>query len=124
MPIKLTISFLIIVLMVPTVMSSVDNIHRTIDDTTMTDAGYELRSVLSKVNGRGPNFVMQTEFNIPDGGYLVIGEGSGRSISVYWEDRHVKDILLDFRIQSRMVLEGDVLLRLSNGEDGVVVKEL
>jgi len=125
MPIKLMVAFLMIALMVPTVISTVDSINESIEDNSIIDSAYELRSLMSKVNSRGPNFILQAELSIPEGGYLVIGEGIGRSISVYWEDRYVDDILLDFTIQGdRTVFEGDVLLKMTNGTEGVVVKEL
>ena len=125
MPVKLLVSFLIISLMVPTVLSTMENIRDDVYEREMTDAAEDLRTQLSKVSSRSSNFILQIELEVPEGGHMVIGDGTGRLISVYRNDTHIRDILTDFTVTGGpMILYGSMLLQLSNGPDGVTVKEL
>ncbi|MBO4357340.1 MAG: hypothetical protein J5813_04135 [Candidatus Methanomethylophilaceae archaeon] len=125
MPIKLMVSFLILSLMVPTLMVTVENIQDDIDNRSVFQVGEELRSQLSKVNSKGPNFILQVELDIPSDSHIVLGGDDGRIISLYNHDEHIGNIYTEFKvIGEEQILYGNVILRISNSEDGIVVKEL
>lgn len=125
MPVKLMVSFLIIALMVPVITTTVENVQNGMEDKGMMDVAEQLRSSMSKVSSRNGGFILQVELDVPDNGHLVIGEGSGRTISVYRNDERISDIVTDFAVEGGpKVLYGNMLLQISNGENGVVVREL
>ena len=125
LPIKLMVSFLIISLMVPTLMATVDNVQGEMDNREMFDIAEELRSQMSKVSSRGSSFVLQTELRIPSNGHIVVGGEDGRIISIYKHDDHIGNIYTDFMVANeKIVLYGDVLLQIYNSDEGVVVKEI
>ncbi len=125
MPVKLMVSFLIIALMVPVITTTVENVQNGMEDKGMMDVAEQLRSSMSKVSSRNGGFILQVELDVPDNGHLVIGEGSGRTISVYRDDERISDIVTDFAVEGGpKVLYGNMLLQISNGENGVVVREL
>ncbi len=125
MPVKLMVSFLIIALMVPVITITVENVQNGMEDKGMMDVAEQLRSSMSKVSSRNGGFILQVELDVPDNGHLVIGEGSGRTISVYRNDECISDIVTDFAVEGGpKVLYGNMLLQISNGENGVVVREL
>lgn len=125
MPVKLMVSFLIIALMVPVITTTVENVQNGMEDKGMMDVAEQLSSSMSKVSSRNGGFILQVELDVPDNGHLVIGEGSGRTISVYRNDERISDIVTDFAVEGGpKVLYGNMLLQISNGENGVVVREL
>ena len=125
MPVKLMVSFLIIALMVPVITTTVENVQNGMEDKGMMDVAEQLRSSMSKVSSRNGGFILQVELDVPDNGHLVIGEGCGRTISVYRNDERISDIVTDFAVEGGpKVLYGNMLLQISNGENGVVVREL
>lgn len=125
MPVKLMVSFLIIALMVPVITTTVENVQNGMEDKGMMDVAEQLSSSMSKVSSRNGGFILQVELDVPDNGHLVIGEGSGRTISVYRNDERISDIVTDFAVEGGpKVLYGNMLLQISNGVNGVVVREL
>jgi len=125
MPVKLMVSFLIIALMVPVITATVESVQNGMDDRGMMDVAEQLRSSMSKVSSRNSGFILQMELDVPDSGHLVIGEGSGRTISVYKDEQHISDLVTDFVIEGGpKILYGNMLLQISNGEYGIIVREL
>ena len=125
MPIKLIVSFLIISLMVPPIVSMAEDIRDEIDDTSIMDSAGILKDRISKVHSKGSEFRMQTDLEIPKNGHLEIGGEEGMVIRVYKDDDHIGNVILDCCIVcDDTVLYGDVILRISNCPGGVEVREL
>jgi hypothetical protein len=123
LPIKLTVSFLIISLMVPPLMIAVDSIRSDIDSNEMTEAAEELADRISKVNGRGISYKTHVEISIPKDGYLVIGGDEAKVIRIYVDGRLVGRTLMAVPVAgAEKVLHGDVLLELSNDPGGLAVR--
>ena len=127
LPIKLTVSFLIIALMVPPMLATVDDIRRGMDDSELMDIAEDLADRLSKVSTRGIGYRTHADLLIPDHGYLVLGGDDPTGIRVFHERGLVGRVMLSVPVSGdEIVLSGSILLELGNSEDGesVTVKEL
>lgn len=124
LPIKLTVSFLIISLMVPPMMTLVDNIQDEIDTEEISFVAEDLKDAVSRTYGKSPSYRTHVELEIPSGCHLEVGGSEGMVIRMFVDDEHVGNVAMNVRILSESVLYGAVLLELSNGDGGVVVREL
>ncbi len=127
LPIKLTVSFLIIALMVPPMLAAVDDIRRGMDDSELLEVAEDLADRLSKVGTRGIGYRTHADILIPDHGYLVLGGGDPTGLRVFGENGLVSRVMLSVSVSGgEIVLSGSVLLELGNSDDGesVTVKEL
>ncbi len=128
LPVRLTVSLLIIALMVPPISALTDSIQDGIGEQEAFRAAEELRENISFVNSRGPSYVMHKEMYIPDSCHLVLGGEQKNSIRVYADDEFVGIVLMDAAVcGDELILYGDVIIELSNtaGEEQMVaVREL
>ena len=125
MPIRLAVSFLIVALMVPPVIGTVDNIRDDICARGLSDAADELAGLVDSVGNRGMGYTLRTEFSVPDDGYLMIGGSDGWVVRVYSDDRQVGRALMDHPVTGPdFAVHGRCLLQLCSTEDGVEVTEI
>ena len=127
LPIKLTVSFLIIALMVPATMSAVDTISEDIDARKLLDAAEILGDRIDKVGSEGPGYRTTFILEIPDSGYLEIGGAEGRVVRAMSDGHQVGRVLLSSQVTGDILyLEGYVILSIHNDPDGegVAVEEL
>lgn len=127
LPIKLTVSFLIIALMVPAMMSAVDTISEDIDARKLLDAAEILGDRIDKVGSEGPGYRTTLILEIPDSGYLEVGGSEGRVVRAISEGHQVGRVLLSSPVTGdTLYLEGYVILSIGNDPDSgcVAVEEL
>ena len=125
LPIRLTVSFMILAIMVPPILESVGNIQDGIEAERMSDCGNELAGMLKDVGSKGPGYRTWGQLDIPDGGGLAIGGADGHIIRVIANGERTGSILLPRPVAGdETVLSGSVLLELSNDADGVRVRTL
>jgi len=128
LPIRLTISLMIIALMVPPITALSDSIQDGIGEQEVSDAAEMLKDSLSAVYSKGPSYVLHTELSIPRDCHLAIGGENRTAIRMFAGDEYVGQLLTDIPVHGdEMILYGDVLLEISNVTDGdqmVAVKEL
>ncbi len=111
--------------MVPPMISSIETINEDIDSRELNDAADKLKSQISKVYNKGGHFKTQFELAIPKDSHLEIGGDDSTVIRIYKGDRHIGNSILDCKVAvEETILYGDVILQISNGNEGVVVIEL
>ncbi len=125
LPIKLTVSFMILALMVPPIVSSVDNIQDSMENDKLTSCGAELASVLDGLGSKGPEYKTWRQFEVPDGGCLIVGGDDGHIVRVLKEGELIDAVLLKRPvIGDETALSGSFILEMSNGTDGISVREI
>lgn len=125
LPIKLTVSFMILALMVPPIMSSVGNIQDSMENDRLTSCGEELAGMLDSLGSKGPEYRTWRQFEVPDGGCLTVGGDDGHIIRVLKEGEIIDTVLLKRPvIGAETVLSGSFILEMSNGTDGISVRSI
>ncbi len=127
MPIKLTVSFMIIALMVPPMFSLVDGIREDIVREELSETVQDLSDQIDKVGRKGGGYSMHLELSIPGDSHLVLGADEGLTVLMYVGDEQVGRCILNTPVVcDETVLYGDVILELSVDPDGrgVAVREL
>lgn len=125
LPIKLTVSFMILALMVPPIMSSVGNIQNSMENDRLTSCGEELAGMLDSLGSKGPEYRTWRQFEVPDGGCLTVGGDDGHIIRVLKEGEIIDTVLLKRPvIGAETVLSGSFILEMSNGTDGISVRNI
>lgn len=125
LPIKLTVSFMILALMVPPIMSSVGNIQDSMENDRLTSCGEELAGMLDSLGSKGPEYRTWRQFEVPDGGCLTVGGDDGHIIRVLKEGEIIDTVLLKRPvIGAETVLSGSFILEMSNGTDGISVRNI
>lgn len=125
LPIKLTVSFMILALMVPPIMSSVDSIQDSIENDRLTSCGEELAGMLDSLGSKGPEYRTWRQFEVPDGGCLTVGGDDGHIIRVLKEGEIIDTVLMKRPvIGAETVLSGSFILEMSNGTDGISVRSI
>jgi len=127
MPIKLTVSFMIIALMVPPMFSMVEGIRDDIVREELSEVVRDLSDQIDKAGRKGSGYSMHMDLSIPGDSYLVLGLDDGLSVRMYIGGEQVGRMLLNTPVVcGETVLYGDVILELSADPEGggVVVREL
>ena len=125
LPIKLTVSFLILSLMVPSVMAAVESIQEDIGEAELEAAAEELGAHISRVHSKTPSYRAVLELLVPEGAHLEVGGDEGYVIRMFDERGQVGRVLMDVPVAGdTLTIYGSVILELSNGPDGVGVREL
>ena len=125
LPIKLAVSFMILALMVPPIISSVGNIQGSMEEGRLTACGEELADMLESLGSKGPGYRTWQQLDVPEGGGLAIGGDEGRIIRVLSNGELIDTLLLRYPvIGTETILSGSVILEISNGTEGVSVREI
>ena len=125
LPIKLTVSVLIIALTVPPMLSLVEGIREDIADGELSDVADQLAEHIDRVGMKGTGYRMHLDLTIPKDSHLMIGCDHGMTVRMYRNDIQVGKVLLDTPVISgEMMLYGDVLLELGSEPEGVTVSEI
>ena len=125
LPIRLMLSFVIISLMVPPVMSMVGSIQEDMEAQELSLIAEDLRKEVDRVGSRNPGFVSVMELYVPSGGHLSIGGDKGTIIRLFVDDGQVGRVIADHPIVTEeTLLYGDVLLEIRCVEGGVEVREI
>lgn len=125
LPIKLTVSFLIISLMVPPMVMAVDNIQQDIDRREMATVAVHLADWIDRTGAKGSGYSTHIDLSIPSGGYIMLGGNEGYVVRVYMGDNQVDRVILDSPVLGNdIVLYGDVILEMRGFDYGVEVKEI
>lgn len=125
LPIKLTVSFLIISLMVPPMVMAVENIQQDIDRREMSSAAEHLADWIDRTGTKGSGYLTHMDLSIPSGGYLMIGGNEGYVIRIFVGDNQVDRVILDSPVLGNdTVLYGDVILEMKGFDYGVEVREI
>lgn len=127
LPIKLAVSFMILALMVPPIMSAAGSIQQEIGEKGPISAAEELSERIEKVSMKSLGYRTHMELEIPGDSYLAIGGQEGHVIRVFVGGGQVSRVLLDTPvIGDELFLYGNCLLEIGNTPDGqgVMVKEI
>ena len=125
LPIKLTISFMILALMVPPILASVENIQESMEQERSYACGTELADILNGLGTKGPDYKIWHQFDIPERSSLVIGGNEGHIIRILVDGEHIGNVLMSRPvIGTETVLSGSVILEISNTSEGVSVREI
>ena len=125
LPIKLAVSFLILALMVPPIMSSIDTIRDDVEEGGLKAAAEELGDLIDLVGSKGTGYEMSHKLDLPDGVCLTVGGTEGHLIRASLNDDIVTRVLLDRPVCSDEInLCGTVIIELSSDQNGVNVREL
>ena len=125
LPIKLTVSFLVLALMVPPIMLSVESIRDDMASNHIIADAEELGDLIDMVSKKGSGYRMHHELSIEEGGYLTIGGADGYIIRASFGDDTVSKILLDRPVCSEeLTLFGTVVIELSSDPEGVSVRKI
>jgi len=127
LPIKLTVSFMIIALMVPGIMNTVDIINEDVETRQLVAAADILGDQIDRVGSKGPGYKVSLMLDIPDHGYLEIGGAEGTAIRAMSEGHQVGRVFVSSPVTgSTMSLGGAVFLSIHNDPEGngVVVERL
>lgn len=125
LPIKLMISFLILSLMVPPMMSAVDSIQETVEEDRAVESAEELSEAVLKVSFRTAGYKIHKELDVPGDTYLAIGGTEGHAIRVYKDGIQVARVLMDVPIKGdESFIAGGCILELTSVPGGVEVREI
>lgn len=127
LPVKLTVSFLIIALMVPPMISAADEIRRDVSETEVMAVAEDLAKRISEVSSRGIGYRTHADITVPDGCRLILGGDDPTGLRVFDGDRRMGRLILAYPVfGNELVLSGPVLLELGNdpGGESVTVKEI
>lgn len=125
LPIKLTISFMILALMVPPILSSVENIQENMEHERSSECADELANALNSLGTKGPGYRIWHQFDIPDNISLAVGGDDGHIIRILYDGETIDTLLLNRPvIGTETVLSGPVILEMSITSDGVSVREI
>jgi len=114
-PIKLAVSLMIIVLMVPPISALAESIQDDIQERELHDAADDLKGRICQVYSKGPSYVTHTEIIIPDGCHLAIGGEQSTSIRMYRNGELAGWLITDVPVGGdELVMSGSVLLEISN----------
>ena len=125
LPIKLTVSFLILALMVPPILSTVENIQDGMDDEKIRSSAEELAEAIDLVGSKGPNYKVFREIDVVEGGCLTVGGDDGYLVRGSFGEETICTILLSRPVLGEEIsLFGNILIEISNGPEGVMVKAI
>ncbi len=125
LPIKLAVSFLILALMVPPIMSSIDTIRDNTEDGNLKAVAEELGDLIDLVGGKGTGYRMNHKMDLPDGVSLTVGGTEGHLVRASLNDDIVNRVLVDRPVCSdEITLCGTVIIEISSDQNGVIVREL
>jgi len=123
LPLKLTVSFMILALMVPPIMSSVGDIQDGMDEERMVSCARDLADRLEAVGSKGPGYRTWHQIDIPDGGGLSLGGEEGYIIRILMNGEQVDRLLLARPvIGEETLLTESVMVEISNAAEGVSVR--
>lgn len=122
MPVKLTVSFLIIALMVPPVVATVDDLKEDAKIQELSVIAEDLKDSISKTYSRGPDYTLWKSMEVPNGCRLELGGEAGRTIREFIGDRQVGSVVMSYPVSGEPVsIYGGVYLKLGNSDEGVTV---
>ncbi len=125
LPLKLSISFLIIALMVPPILVVADNIHESMDEGDIRAEAELLSETVSKLGMKNLGSTIVIKMSIPKSGHMCIGGDDGRIVRLYHDDDLIGRVILSTPIvNDEVLISGSVILELENTEFGVEVHEL
>ncbi len=125
LPIKLTVSFMIIAMMVPPMMGLIENIQEDIEVKQITSVAEDLATTVDMVGTKGPGYMSHEDIVIPSNCHLEIGGEESMVIRAFLDDEQVGRALLDYPVTGPdMDLFGDVILEISRTDSGVEVREI
>lgn len=125
LPIKLAVSFLILALMVPPIMSSIDTIRDDAAEGNLKAVAEELGDLIDLVGGKGTRYKMNHKMDLPDGVCLTVGGTEGHLVRASLNGDIVTRVLLDRPVCSdEIALCGTVIIEISSDQNGVNVREL
>ena len=125
LPIKLAVSFMILALMVPPIMASIDDIHDGMDHSRLRASAEELGDLIELVGSKSNGYKICHQLDILEGDCLTVGGTEGHLLRGSSGDDLVCKILLNRPVCSdKISLYGTVIIELASDTEGVIVREI